>query len=76
MSGPRICVSVEFYRDGFTRESFDLDLTFTRDRVSDDDLAEAVRDALVEHMEDHPFFPNSPAPERCDKTIDMFGVAP
>jgi len=66
-----LLVEVHFQGEGHEREPMGLNLTLSDTNPSDEDIAGAVYDEVLEHLQKHPR--QVPEQTRCDKTVDMFG---
>lgn len=66
-----LLVEVNFEGAGHEREPMGLNLTLSDTNPSDEDIASAIYDEVLEHLQKHPR--QVPETTRCDKTVDMFG---
>jgi len=69
-----LLIEVSFEGKGHERESLCVDVTLSDTNPSDEDIASAVYEEVLEHLQKHPR--QVPEPTRCDKTVDMFGGEP
>lgn len=67
----RLLVEVDFEGAGHERPSLCVDMTLSDASPSDEDIASAVYEEVLDHLKRHPR--QEPEQTRCDKTVDMFG---
>jgi len=51
MSILKMTIAIDFYQDGKDRESMYLNIEMRKDNPTDNDIADLVRDELIEHLE-------------------------
>ncbi len=69
-----LLVEVDFEGAGHERPSLCVNMTLSDTNPSDEDIASAVYEEVLEHLQKHPR--RVPEQTRCDKTVDMFGGEP
>ena len=69
-----LVIEVGFEGAGNERPSLCVDVTLSDTNPSDEDIASAVYEEVLEHLQKHPR--RVPEQTRCDKTVDMFGGEP